>query len=118
MLIACRNPSKRFRSSITAFCLITALASTALTQAQAAEFAAAIDLGSLDGSNGFQISGEAEGDFSGRSVKGAGDINGDGFADLVIGAYFADPNDTNSGASYVVFGKAGGLPSRSGAFDT
>jgi hypothetical protein len=55
------------------------------------------------GTNGFQISGEAAGDLSGGSVTGAGDVNSDGFADLIIGAS-ADPNGLNSGASYVLFG--------------
>ena len=54
--------------------------------------------------HGFQINGEAAGDFSGHSVAGAGDVNGDGFADLIIGAYGADPNGSLSGASYVVYG--------------
>ena len=44
-------------------------------------------------------------------MSGAGDVNGDGFADLIIGADGADPNGLDSGASYVVFGKTGGLSS-------
>ena len=43
------------------------------------------------------------------SVSSAGDVNGDGFDDLLIGAFGADANGTGSGASYVVFGKAPGL---------
>jgi Ca2+-binding RTX toxin-like protein len=31
-------------------------------------------------------------------------VNGDGFDDLIVGAYAADPNGAFSGASYVVFG--------------
>src|SRR5258707_1324006 len=73
---------------------------------------AAIDLSSLDGKTGFRINGEAVGDHSGYSVSAAGDVNGDGFADLLIGAELADPNGSNSGASYVVFGKAGGFTSQ------
>ena len=51
-----------------------------------------IKLSSLDGNNGFQISGGAAGDGSGFGVSAAGDVNGDGFADLLIGAPYADPN--------------------------
>ena len=64
---------------------------------------------SLDGSNGFKLSGVAVNDETGFSVASAGDVNGDGFADLIVGAHCADPNGTNSGASYVVFGKASGF---------
>ena len=62
-----------------------------------------IPLSSLNGSNGFVLPGVA-GSFSGVSVSGAGDINGDGVADLIIGAYEAN---SGAGASYVVFGKPG-----------
>ena len=44
--------------------------------------------------------------YSGYSVSSAGDINGDGYDDLIIGAIYADPNGTSSGSSYVVFGTA------------
>ena len=65
-------------------------------------------LSSLNGTNGFVLNGEAAGDESGHSVANAGDVNGDGIADLVIGARFASPgNKTGAGKSYVVFGSAG-----------
>src|SRR5258705_2208070 len=74
------------------------------------QFPAVIELSSLDGSNGFQINGETAGDYSGYSVSSAGDVNGDGFADLIIGApYAVDPNGDYSGSTYVVFGKASGF---------
>ena len=76
---------------------------------KAAGFGARLDLSRLDGRNGFQISGEAAGDSSGHSVSSAGDINGDGFDDVIIGADKADPRGYGSGASYVVFGKATGF---------
>jgi hypothetical protein len=76
---------------------------------KASGFAADLDLSSLNGSNGFRLSGVATSDFSGNSVASAGDVNGDGFADLIVGAEGADPNGNASGASYVVFGKASGF---------
>ncbi len=63
---------------------------------------AVIDLFSLNGVNGFTIAGINAGDDSGYSVSGAGDINEDGIADILIGADLA--ND-KIGQSYVVFGK-------------
>jgi VCBS repeat-containing protein len=73
-------------------------------------FNASLDLSSLNGSNGFVINGINRYDFSGTSVSSAGDINGDGIDDLIIGASGADPNgQSNAGSSYVVFGTNGGL---------
>jgi Ca2+-binding RTX toxin-like protein len=73
-------------------------------------FAANLNLSALNGTNGFQINGEAEGDRAGSSVASAGDVNGDGIDDLIIGAVFADPNGSMSGASYVVFGRVAETP--------
>ncbi len=76
----------------------------------ASGFAATLDLSTLNGSNGFRLDGIDLGDRSGVSVASAGDVNGDGFADLLIGAYTADPGgDSDAGESYVVFGKASGF---------
>jgi hypothetical protein len=76
---------------------------------KASGFAAGISLSSLDGSNGFKLSGVFQLDYSGRSVASAGDVNGDGFDDMIIGAHRADPNGGASGASYVVFGQVSGF---------
>ncbi|SDU36356.1 integrin alpha [Nitrosomonas ureae] len=76
---------------------------------KASGFDAKIDLSSLDGTNGFRLDGETEGDSLGVSVSNAGDVNGDGFDDVIVGAYGADPNGSFSGSSYVVFGKAAGF---------
>ena len=75
---------------------------------RSAGFASAIDLSSLDGTTGFRLDGEAADDRSGFSVSDAGDVNGDGFDDLIVGAYGADPNGNSSaGSSYVLFGPLG-----------
>ncbi|NNE85936.1 MAG: cadherin-like domain-containing protein [Alphaproteobacteria bacterium] len=71
-----------------------------------------IDLGALAPADGFMIGGAATGDHSGNSVSSAGDINGDGFADIIIGASESDGTggpDDGDGESYVIFGKAGGF---------
>ena len=68
------------------------------------QFGAVVELSDLDGSDGFVINGIDPGDFSGSSVSVAGDINGDGVDDLIIGADGADPNGGSSGEGYVVFG--------------
>jgi len=73
---------------------------------KASGFDSNLQLSSLNGVNGFRISGEANDDRSGASVASAGDVNGDGFDDVIIGAPGANPNSFGSGASYVVFGKA------------
>jgi hypothetical protein len=66
----------------------------------------AVNLSAIaDGSGGFVINGETAGDVSGYSVSAAGDVNGDGLADLIVGAYGAN---AYAGRSYVVFGKANG----------
>ena len=70
-----------------------------------------VDLANLGG-GGFRIDGIDPGDYSGKSVAGAGDVNGDGQADLIIGASGADPGGgtLTEGESYVVFGKGDGNP--------
>jgi hypothetical protein len=63
------------------------------------------DLPTLAASDGFRFDGSGSGDFTGFIMNGAGDINNDGFADLVISAQgaFNAENDSN-GRVYVVFG--------------
>jgi hypothetical protein len=76
---------------------------------KASGFSATMEPSSLDGSNGFRLDGVTNGDYAGWSVSNAGDVNGDGFDDVIVGGYGADPNGDNSGSSYVVFGKASGF---------
>jgi hypothetical protein len=75
-----------------------------------AGFAASVDLAALDGSNGFRLDGVDAYDYSGRSVAGAGDVNGDGIDDVIVGASGSDPGGkASAGASYVVFGSDAGF---------
>ncbi len=73
-----------------------------------------VDLASLAPEAGFIIQGDAANDRAGRSVSGAGDVNGDGYADLIVGAYQGDDGGNNAGAAYLVFGRAGGFGSEMG----
>jgi hypothetical protein len=61
------------------------------------------ELSSLDATNGFRLDGQ-EGDQVGRTVSAAGDVNGDGFSDLIVGAEAADHSATDAGSSYIIFG--------------
>ncbi len=64
-----------------------------------------IDLARL-GTGGFRIDGAQQGDHLGWSAAGAGDVNGDGLDDVVVGARDADNNGRNtSGSAYVIFGR-------------
>src|SRR5262245_30649651 len=68
---------------------------------------AVIDWGTL-GAIGVTIFGVEANDQSGVSVSSAGDVNGDGFDDLLIGARYADAagnGKTSAGETYLVFGK-------------
>ncbi len=69
---------------------------------------ATVNLANL-GAAGITIFGADPGDFSGYSLSDGGDVNGDGFDDLLIGAFHGDgsaENKTDSGESYVIFGEA------------
>ncbi|TQV79645.1 integrin alpha [Denitrobaculum tricleocarpae] len=68
-----------------------------------------VDLSSLVPADGFIIQGDAAGDSAGQSVSGAGDVNGDGYDDLIVGAAYGDDGDYNAGEAYVIFGKASGF---------
>jgi hypothetical protein len=63
------------------------------------------------GDRALALAGAAYGDLAGASVAGAGDVNGDGRADVVVGApsaYLGSFGDTNQGIAYVVFGRGAG----------
>lgn len=67
--------------------------------------AAEVSLDSIaQGQGGFAIDGEHAGDTLGMAIGPAGDIDGDGLADIVIGAPGANNGGSRSGSVYVVFG--------------
>ncbi|MCX7045426.1 MAG: integrin alpha [Candidatus Sumerlaeota bacterium] len=46
----------------------------------------------------------------GFSVSGAGDVNGDGYPDIIVGAPDYDNGQLDAGRAYVFYGSASGLP--------
>jgi methionine-rich copper-binding protein CopC len=68
-----------------------------------------IELGNLASSSaGFAIVGQSAGDYYGRDISSAGDVNGDGLADVIVGSQGYSPlTGSSAGRSYVVFGKTG-----------
>lgn len=73
-------------------------------------FASTISLADLDGTNGFVLNGVEVHDRAGAKVSSAGDVNGDGYDDILVWSEDADPNGVwNAGATYVVFGSGDGF---------
>jgi hypothetical protein len=64
-----------------------------------------IDLAALTPDRGFRLAGVGSFDYLGHAASSAGDINGDGLDDLVIGAPFTGDG---IGRAYVIYGKANG----------
>jgi hypothetical protein len=47
--------------------------------------------------------------YFGAAVASAGDVNGDGYADIVVGAHFAEEDDADEGVAFLFLGSATGL---------
>jgi len=62
-----------------------------------------------------RITGEDGADYAGVSVDGAGDANGDGYADLLVGANGESSGGAGAGAAYLVLGPVSGTVSLSAA---
>ena len=61
----------------------------------------AVVLSGSDGSLLGKFTGQATADMFGAAVDGAGDVDGDGLSDVIIGAWSEDPNGINSGSARV-----------------
>jgi hypothetical protein len=72
-------------------------------------FASSMELSALDGSDGFTLIGDTASDKAGFSVAAAGDVNGDGIGDLIVGE--PDAGYNSPGYTYVVFGDGAGFDS-------
>ena len=63
-------------------------------------------LDSLNGKNGFIVHNPTTASQTGYGVNNIGDINGDGYADILISAPSMKDNDASNGIAYVIYGKA------------
>lgn len=70
-----------------------------------------IDIRNLTLTQGIKITGAAQNDYSGKSVSAAGDINNDGYEDVIVGAFGATSLERyEAGDSYIIFGDKSGAP--------
>jgi hypothetical protein len=56
-----------------------------------------------------QLESDQDGSKMGQSVAGIGDINGDDFADVIVGAYRYDAGETDEGAAFIFLGSDSGI---------
>ena len=84
---------------------IASITGTRVVFGSSAGFNRTLDVANLNGSNGFVVNTGA------TDIKRAGDVNGDGLADFIVGNGNASPNAlTGAGTSYVVFGRTTAFP--------
>ena len=68
-------------------------------------FPATFEVSTINGSNGFVMYGVSASDFA-SSPSAAGDVNGDGYDDVILTSDYPDPNGiTNAGQTYIVYGR-------------
>ena len=56
-----------------------------------------------------RLDGQSSGEQFGKSLTGLGDINGDGFDDVLVGAKKSDSNGNDSGGAYLYYGPLSGV---------
>jgi hypothetical protein len=82
------------------------------TQTLASEGAALVFLGSdvgLEESADWIVGGGQEGSYQGWSVASAGDVNGDGYADVIVGAPYFEDSEAQEGRATTYLGSESGL---------
>jgi hypothetical protein len=67
----------------------------------------------LSATPAWTATGSAAGDYFGHSVASAGDVNGDGYADVIIGADLYSHGESGEGAAYIYLGSGSGLSATS-----
>ena len=68
----------------------------------------------LTASAGWTAEGDQEQAYFGNSVGTAGDVNGDGYSDVIVGAMFYDNGQADEGRAYVYLGGPSGLSATTG----
>ena len=108
-----RTVRRRLRLCSTGASRVQSLESRIVLSAPDVDLSTLLPVNGGNGSTGFTLFGINANDLSGAAVSNAGDVNGDGFADLLIGAPGGDAagdgvfnTGLNAGESYVVFGKS------------
>ena len=54
----------------------------------------------------YKLVGESSSDSAGYSVSSAGDVDGDGLDDVLVGAHQDDDGGSGAGAAYVILGSS------------
>uniref|UniRef100_UPI00300A4103 Ig-like domain-containing protein n=1 Tax=Nitratireductor sp. CH_MIT9313-5 TaxID=3107764 RepID=UPI00300A4103 len=70
-----------------------------------------VDLSKMQPGEGVRLLSEASEEGFGYHLSAGGDINGDGLADILVGALLNDIGGTDAGAAYVIYGQANGFGS-------
>jgi len=71
-----------------------------------------IDVSSFSANQGFIIQGDNASDLAGASISNVGDVNGDGYDDILVGAFNAgNGGSSRSGQAYIIFGSNSGFGS-------
>ncbi|MHB1318227.1 MAG: kelch repeat-containing protein, partial [Anaerolineae bacterium] len=83
------------------------LVAAGITGSPPAATAELYDLGARDA---WTATGEYAADHFGSAVAGAGDVNGDGYEDVLVGAFTYPSGDGGKGKAYLYQGEPGGLP--------
>ena len=94
------DPSGRSSAGITYVVFGSTVSGTTVVTTDMASFVSGT-------STGFMILGAVASDNSGGFVSAAGDVNADGFDDVIVGAEFSDPESrSNAGSAYIIYGRS------------